>query len=177
LSPTNNIRGHREISFQRVVRYGGIRDGSSRGSVIPFLPREARERRVLAASPTRAHDPASHIFQLEEGVDMVALVVQNALGGEKFSCPKIPSYPITDRNAKAIGLRSCKHRPIRRHPSRRKESMIEMIHRERQPQTPSISAPMSRILPSLDQALRRGLPPPLGIARDRQGEVDAGLSI
>ena len=78
-----------------VVRYGNVM--GSRGSVIPFFIKKAKEG-VLPIT-----DPAMTRFNisLEEGVDMVLWALENALGGEIF-VPKIPSYKITDL-AEAIG--------------------------------------------------------------------------
>ena len=85
-----------------VVRYGNVM--GSRGSVIPFFLKKAKEG-VLPIT-----DPAMTRFNisLQEGVDMVLWALENALGGEIF-VPKIPSYKITDL-AEAIGP-SCK-KPI-----------------------------------------------------------------
>lgn len=78
-----------------VVRYGNVM--GSRGSVIPFFLKQAKEG-VLPIT-----DPAMTRFNicLQEGVDMVLWALGNALGGEIF-VPKIPSYKITDL-AEAIG--------------------------------------------------------------------------
>jgi len=96
----NNYIG-RDIVLS-VVRYGNVM--GSRGSVIPFFLRQAKEG-VLPIT-----DPAMTRFNisLQEGVDMVLWALENALGGEIF-VPKIPSYKITDM-AEAIGP-SCK-KPI-----------------------------------------------------------------
>lgn len=96
----NNYSG-RDISLS-VVRYGNVM--GSRGSVIPFFLRQAKEG-VLPIT-----DPAMTRFNisLSEGVEMVLWALENALGGEIF-VPKIPSYKITDL-AEAIGP-SCK-KPI-----------------------------------------------------------------
>jgi FlaA1/EpsC-like NDP-sugar epimerase len=85
-----------------VVRYGNVM--GSRGSVMPFFLKEAKEG-VLPIT-----DPAMTRFNisLQEGVDMVLWALENALGGEIF-VPKIPSFRITDL-AEAIGP-SCK-KPI-----------------------------------------------------------------
>ena len=78
-----------------VVRYGNVM--GSRGSVIPFFLKQAKEG-VLPIT-----DPAMTRFNicLQECVDMVLWALGNALGGEIF-VPKIPSYKITDL-AEAIG--------------------------------------------------------------------------
>ena len=78
-----------------VARYGNVM--GSRGSVIPFFLKQAKEG-VLPIT-----DPAMTRFNisLQEGVDMVLWALENALGGEIF-VPKIPSYKITDL-AEAIG--------------------------------------------------------------------------
>jgi UDP-N-acetylglucosamine 4,6-dehydratase (inverting) len=85
-----------------VVRYGNVM--GSRGSVIPFFLKQAKEG-ILPIT-----DPAMTRFNisLQEGVDMVLWALENAHGGEIF-VPKIPSYKITDL-AEAIGP-SCK-KPI-----------------------------------------------------------------
>lgn len=95
----NNVRGSRDARFA-VVRYGNVM--GSRGSVIPFFL-EKKKTGVLPIT-----DPAMTRFNisLQEGVDMVLWVLENALGGEIF-VPKIPSYRITDV-AKAIGP-ECDH--------------------------------------------------------------------
>lgn len=78
-----------------VVRYGNVM--GSRGSVIPFFLKQAKEG-ILPIT-----DPAMTRFNisLQEGVNMVLWALENALGGEIF-VPKIPSYKITDL-AEAIG--------------------------------------------------------------------------
>ncbi|MGO8710485.1 MAG: UDP-N-acetylglucosamine 4,6-dehydratase (inverting) [Rhizomicrobium sp.] len=95
----NNIKGHRDIRFS-VVRYGNVM--GSRGSVMPFF----LERRKTGVLPIT--DPAMTRFNisLQEGVDMVLWVLENAEGGEIF-VPKIASYRITDV-ARAIGP-DCEH--------------------------------------------------------------------
>jgi len=89
----NNYIGGRSIFS--VVRYGNVM--GSRGSVIPFFLKQAKEG-VLPST-----DPAMTRFNisLQEGVDMVLWALENAMGGEIF-VPKIPSYRITDL-AEAIG--------------------------------------------------------------------------
>jgi FlaA1/EpsC-like NDP-sugar epimerase len=69
----------------------------SRGSVIPFFINKAKEGVIPIT------DPAMTRFNitLEQGVNMVSWVIENAIGGEIF-VPKIPSYRITDV-AEAIG--------------------------------------------------------------------------
>jgi len=90
----NNIKGVRDLRFS-VVRYGNVM--GSRGSVIPFFLEKVKTG-VLPIT-----DPAMTRFNisLSEGVAMVLLAIENALGGEVF-VPKIPSYRITDV-AEAIG--------------------------------------------------------------------------
>ena len=90
----NNIRGEKDITFS-VVRYGNVM--GSRGSVIPFFLKNARNR-VLPIT-----DPQMTRFNitLGESVDMVKWALSNSRGGELF-VPKIPSYRITDL-AEAIG--------------------------------------------------------------------------
>jgi len=89
----NNIRGKKDIRFS-VVRYGNVM--GSRGSVIPFFL-GLRKKGVIPIT----HDEMTRFnISLQEGVEMVIWVLENALGGEIF-VPKIPSYRITDV-AKAI---------------------------------------------------------------------------
>ena len=85
-----------------VVRYGNVM--GSRGSVIPFFIKKAKEGALPITDPAMTRFNIS----LQEGVDMVLWALENALGGEIF-VPKIPSYKITDL-AEAIGP-SCK-KPI-----------------------------------------------------------------
>ena len=96
----NNYIG-RDIVLS-VVRYGNVM--GSRGSVIPFFLRQAKEGvlPITDLAMTRFN------ISLQESVDMVLWALENALGGEIF-VPKIPSYKITDL-AEAIGP-SCK-KPI-----------------------------------------------------------------
>jgi len=85
-----------------VVRYGNVM--GSRGSVIPFFLKQAKEGvlPITDLAMTRFN------ISLQEGVDMVLWALENAVGGEIF-VPKIPSFRITDL-AEAIGP-SCK-KPI-----------------------------------------------------------------
>jgi UDP-N-acetylglucosamine 4,6-dehydratase len=84
----NNIKGSRDLLFS-VVRYGNVM--GSRGSVIPFFLQKRHEGILPITDPqmTRFN------ITLEEGVKMVILAIENALGGEIF-VPRIPSYHITD---------------------------------------------------------------------------------
>jgi UDP-N-acetylglucosamine 4,6-dehydratase/5-epimerase len=95
----NNMRGHRDLVLS-VVRYGNVM--GSRGSVIPFF----LGQRATGKLPIT--DPAMTRFNilLEEGVRLVFLALERAIGGEIF-VPKIPSYRITDL-ARAIGP-DCEH--------------------------------------------------------------------
>ena len=90
----NNIKGSRDLLFS-VVRYGNVM--GSRGSVIPYFLERAKDGilPITDSSMTRFN------ISLQEGVDMVLWVLDNALGGEIF-VPKIPSYRILDV-AEAIG--------------------------------------------------------------------------
>jgi UDP-N-acetylglucosamine 4,6-dehydratase len=90
----NNIRGKRSLSFS-VVRYGNVM--GSRGSVIPYFLEKAKSGSLPITDPSMTRFNIS----LNEGVDMVLWVLENAIGGEIF-VPKIPSYRITDV-AEAIG--------------------------------------------------------------------------
>ncbi|MCF8372131.1 MAG: UDP-N-acetylglucosamine 4,6-dehydratase (inverting) [Bacteroidales bacterium] len=89
----NNIKGSRELRFS-VVRYGNVM--GSRGSVIPFFRNIAK----TGVIPITHKEMTRFNISLEEGVDMVMWVLENAIGGELF-VPKIPSYKILDV-AKAI---------------------------------------------------------------------------
>jgi UDP-N-acetylglucosamine 4,6-dehydratase/5-epimerase len=84
----NNMKGSREVTFS-VVRYGNVM--GSRGSVIPFFLKKAKEKNLPITDPkmTRFN------ITLEQGVDMVLYALDNAWGGEIF-VPKIPSYKITE---------------------------------------------------------------------------------
>lgn len=84
----NNIKGARDLRFS-VVRYGNVM--GSRGSVIPFFMEKAKSG-VLPIT-----DPAMTRFNitLSEGVSMVKMALEKAIGGEVF-VPKIPSYRIMD---------------------------------------------------------------------------------
>lgn len=90
----NNIKGSRDLRFS-VVRYGNVM--GSRGSVIPFFVKMAKEGRDL---PITSMDMTRFNISLEQGVEMVMWAIENALGGEIF-VSKIPSYKI-DVLARAI---------------------------------------------------------------------------
>ena len=82
----NNIRGLRDLRFS-VVRYGNVM--GSRGSVIPFFMKRAKE----GVLPITHKEMTRFNISLEEGVEMVLWAIENALGSELF-VPKIPSYKI-----------------------------------------------------------------------------------
>jgi UDP-N-acetylglucosamine 4,6-dehydratase (inverting) len=82
----NNIKGKRDLRFS-VVRYGNVM--GSRGSVIPFFMKRAKEGVI----PITHKDMTRFNITLEEGVEMVLWAIENAKGGELF-VPKIPSYKI-----------------------------------------------------------------------------------
>jgi UDP-N-acetylglucosamine 4,6-dehydratase/5-epimerase len=90
----NNIKGKRDLRFS-VVRYGNVM--GSRGSVIPFFMKKAKEGNTL---PITHKDMTRFNISLEDGVEMVMWAIENALGGEIF-VPKIRSYRI-ETVAKAI---------------------------------------------------------------------------
>jgi len=90
----NNIKGAKDIRFS-VVRYGNVM--GSRGSVIPFFIKKAKEGGSI---PITHKDMTRFNISLEEGVDLVLWAIENALGGEIF-VPKIASYNI-ETVAKAI---------------------------------------------------------------------------
>ncbi len=83
----NNIKGSRDLRFS-AVRYGNVM--GSRGSVIPFFMKKAKEENVL---PITHMDMTRFNISLEDGVAMVLWAIENAKGGEIF-VPKIPSYKI-----------------------------------------------------------------------------------
>lgn len=83
----NNIKGNRDLRFS-VVRYGNVI--GSRGSVIPFFIKKAKEGEGL---PITHRDMTRFNISLEDGVEMVLWAIENALGGEIF-VPKIASYKI-----------------------------------------------------------------------------------
>ena len=89
----NNMKGHRDIRFS-AVRYGNVM--GSRGSVIPFFMKKAREGVI----PITHKDMTRFNISLEDGVEMVLWAIENAKGRELF-VPKIPSYKI-ETVAKAI---------------------------------------------------------------------------
>ena len=82
----NNIKGKRDLRFS-VVRYGNVM--GSRGSVIPFFRKKAKE----GVLPITHKDMTRFNISLEEGVEMVLWTIENAIGSELF-VPKIPSYKI-----------------------------------------------------------------------------------
>jgi len=84
----NNYSGSTGLRFS-VVRYGNVM--GSRGSVIPFFMKKAKEGVLPITDPTMTRFNIS----LEEGVEMVLWAIEKALGGEIF-VPKIPSYRIID---------------------------------------------------------------------------------
>lgn len=83
----NNIKGARDLRFS-VVRYGNVM--GSRGSVIPFFIKKAKEGGEI---PITNLDMTRFNISLEAGVEMVLWAIENALGGEIF-VPKISSYKI-----------------------------------------------------------------------------------
>ena len=89
----NNFKGARPTRFS-VVRYGNVM--GSRGSVIPFFLKQAKNGRL-----TITHEDMTRFnISLNEGVEMVHWAIENAHGTE-ILVPKIPSYRITDV-AKAV---------------------------------------------------------------------------
>ncbi len=94
----NNIKGSRDLRFS-VVRYGNVM--GSRGSVIPFFIKMAKEGKDL---PITSTEMTRFNISLEKGVEMVMWAIENSLGGEIF-VPKIPSYKI-DVLARAIAPRA-----------------------------------------------------------------------
>jgi UDP-N-acetylglucosamine 4,6-dehydratase len=90
----NNITGNNPIKFS-VVRYGNVM--GSNGSVIPFFLSKKKEGILPITEPKMTRFNIS----IDEGVEMVMHVLENAWGGEIY-VPKIPSYRILDV-AEAIG--------------------------------------------------------------------------
>lgn len=84
----NNMKGNRDLSFS-VVRYGNVM--GSRGSVIPFFLKKKDQGFLPITHP----EMTRFNITLEEGVNLVFLALERALGGEIF-IPKIPSYRILD---------------------------------------------------------------------------------
>ncbi len=84
----NNIKGKRDVRFS-VVRYGNVM--GSRGSVIPFFMDFKKNGYLPITHP----EMTRFNITLEEGVNLVLLALERALGGEIF-VPKIPSYKILD---------------------------------------------------------------------------------
>jgi UDP-N-acetylglucosamine 4,6-dehydratase/5-epimerase len=114
----NNIKGKRDISFS-VVRYGNVM--GSRGSVIPFFMNKRKEGVLPITNPEMTRFNIS----LEEGVELVLVALEKALGGEIF-VPKIPSYKILDV-AKAIGP-NCKHEVVGIRPGEKIHEEMITIH-------------------------------------------------
>ncbi len=73
-----------------VVRYGNVM--GSRGSVIPYFQRQAREFGKVTVTDRRM---TRFSITLAEGVDFVLKSLSRMQGGELF-VPKIPSYRILD---------------------------------------------------------------------------------
>ncbi|NSW44721.1 MAG: UDP-N-acetylglucosamine 4,6-dehydratase (inverting) [Bacteroidales bacterium] len=84
----NNIKGKRDIRFS-VVRYGNVM--GSRGSVIPFFIDFKKNGYLPITHP----EMTRFNITLEEGVNLVLIALERAIGGEIF-VPKIPSYRILD---------------------------------------------------------------------------------
>lgn len=85
----NTMKGNRSLAFS-VVRYGNVM--GSRGSVIPFFLKQARDGKDL---PITDLEMTRFNITLDQGIDMVIYAINNAYGGEIF-IPKIPSYKIED---------------------------------------------------------------------------------
>ena len=97
-----------------VVRYGNVM--ASRGSVVPFFINCAKS----GILPVTHQEMTRFNITLQEGIDLIFHVIENAQGGEVF-VPRIPSYRVTDL-AEAIGP-SCKKEVIGMRPG-------EKIHEE-----------------------------------------------
>jgi UDP-N-acetylglucosamine 4,6-dehydratase (inverting) len=118
----NNYKGSRDIRFS-VVRYGNVM--GSRGSVIPFFLKKAKEG-ILPITDERM---TRFNITLQQGVDFVLLCLERMWGGELF-VPKIPSYRILDL-AKAIDS-NCKIEVVGIRPG-------EKIHEEMITETDAIN--------------------------------------
>ena len=85
----NNMVGEAKTRFS-VVRYGNVM--GSRGSVIPYFQRQARELGKVTVTDSRM---TRFSITLAEGVNFVLKSLSRMQGGELF-VPKIPSYRILD---------------------------------------------------------------------------------
>lgn len=85
----NNMAGLARTRFS-VVRYGNVM--GSRGSVIPYFQRQARELGKVTVTDKRM---TRFSITLQQGVDFVLASLSRMQGGELF-VPKIPSYRILD---------------------------------------------------------------------------------
>ncbi len=131
----NNFRGERDLRFS-VVRYGNVM--GSRGSVIPYFLRQAKQGRLSITDPNMTRFNIS----LEDGVEMVLWALEHGYGGEIF-IPKIPSYRITDV-AEAVGP-NCTHEVIGTRPGEKLHE--EMITPSDSPNTVDLG-PYYAILPA-----------------------------
>jgi len=86
----NNLAGRHRTRFA-VVRYGNV--VGSRGSVIPFFKKLARDGRQ--ALPLTHPDMTRFVITLEQGVGFVLHCIGSMLGGEVF-VPKLPSMRVMD---------------------------------------------------------------------------------
>lgn len=109
----NNMVGSQDIKFS-VVRYGNVI--GSRGSVVPFFLKKARE----GVLPITHEEMTRFNISLNQGIDLVLMALEKAWGGELF-VPKLPSFKIMDL-AQAIGPR-CRHEIVGIRPG-------EKIHEE-----------------------------------------------
>jgi len=132
----NNIAGKHDIKFS-VVRYGNVM--GSRGSVIPFFMKKAKE----GILPITDDKMTRFNISLEEGAELVLFALNHHLGGEIF-IPKIPSYRILDV-AKAVAP-NCEVKVIGIRPG-------EKLHEEMITATDSLSTidvgPYYAILPTV----------------------------
>ena len=132
----NNIAGKHDIKFS-VVRYGNVM--GSRGSVIPFFMKKAKE----GVLPITDDKMTRFNISLEEGAELVLFALNHQLGGEIF-VPKIPSYRILDV-AKAVAP-DCEIKVIGIRPG-------EKLHEEMITATDSLSTidvgPYYAILPTV----------------------------
>lgn len=86
----NNLSGRHQTRFA-VVRYGNVI--GSRGSVIPFFKRMALQG--ATELPITHEDMTRFVINLDDGVAMVRMAIENMAGGEIF-VPKLPSIKVVD---------------------------------------------------------------------------------
>lgn len=86
----NNLAGRHRTRFS-VVRYGNV--AGSRGSVIPFFKKLVVEG--CEKLPVTHADMTRFVITLDQGVALVASMLDTMLGGE-IVIPKLPSFKVVD---------------------------------------------------------------------------------